>query len=536
MLKATATTPEPGYVGVDSFAYRVPDGIETSQAAIVKIEVFNTDAAAAADTYFVEPGETLEVSGAGVLFNDVDQDGDALTVSLAEGVRHGELELRSDGSFVYAPKPGFQGADRFVYQVSDGSKTQKQTAHLHVGSPTAAPLAANDFYTVAHDRTLAVGYVEGALANDIYPTEDWLDARLLSEPKNGALEFFQDGSFIYTPNAGFTGTDSFTYAASDGASASDPDTVSIQVVNHAPSATNAAYDLLHDETLEVFSAEMRQLVSDNEQDELTFRVVSEPSHGQLTFQSDGSFVYTPELGFVGSDSFSYVVNDGLADSEPAEILLDVTNQAPLVKNLSRQTQHGETLESGGAGVLAWAADPDGDLLTAHVVEPPIHGTLTLSEEGAFTYTPNAGFSGRDSFTYVASDGVTDSSPGVVAIDVLNQAPVVMDAFHQVHHRDSLRRFWEAMDLDGDDLTYKITTPPAHGSVTIEGDQYIYRPQPGYTGEDVFTFLASDGVSNSEEASVTIRVTNTNPQALDLTYSIHSGGSVAMGAPGLLGEA
>src|SRR5205814_824536 len=135
------------------------------------------------------------------------------------------------------------------------------------------------------------------------------------------------------------------------------------------------------------------------------------------------FVYVPDRAYIGPDSFSYKVNDGVADSDAATILLDVTNVAPTISGGSYNTGHNDTLAVDAPGVLAGASDADGDELTAIVVSGPAHGTLTVGANGSFVYVPDRTYAGLDSFTFKANDGIVDSDLGTVTINVSNVAPV-----------------------------------------------------------------------------------------------------------------
>ena len=162
--------------------------------------------------------------------------------------------------------------------------------------------------------------------------------------------------------------------------------------------------------------------TDAESDPLTASQVSDVSNGTLVFNSDGSFTYTPNAGFVGTDSFTYVADDGVAQSAPATVTIEVTpggggNTPPVAVADSYMTPAGSTLSVSAPGVLANDTDAESDPLTASQVSDVSNGTLVFNSDGSFTYTPNAGFVGTDSFMYVADDGVAQSAPATVAIEV-----------------------------------------------------------------------------------------------------------------------
>src|SRR5205823_4843610 len=119
-----------------------------------------------------------------------------------------------------------------------------------------------------------------------------------------------------------------------------------------------------------------------------------------------SFSYTPAANYNGSDSFTYMVNDGTIDGNPATVNITVVpvNDTPVAANDSYTTYEDTPLTVTAPGVLTNDSDVDGDSLTAILVSSPSNGGLTLNADGSFTYTPNANFNGTDTFSYKANDG------------------------------------------------------------------------------------------------------------------------------------
>src|SRR5206468_4173984 len=153
----------------------------------------------------------LTVSAPGVLGNDTDVEGDALTAIVVSGPSHGTLTLNSDGSFSYTPAANFNGADSFSYKRSEERRVGKDgTVSLTVTPVNDAPVAVNDVYSTNEDTTLTVA-APGVLGNDTDVEGDALTAVLVSGPSHGTLTLNSDGSFSYTPAANFNGADSFSY-------------------------------------------------------------------------------------------------------------------------------------------------------------------------------------------------------------------------------------------------------------------------------------------------------------------------------------
>jgi VCBS repeat-containing protein len=197
-----------------------------------------------------------------------------------------------------------------------------------------APTAADDVYTTDEDTALNVD-APGVLGNDSDPNNgDTLTAAMVSGPSHGTVTLDADGSFTYTPAANYSGSDSFTYQASDGTAASNPATVTITVspVNDAPAADDDAYSTAEDTALTVAAPGVLSNDSDLDSTTLSAVVGSGPSHGTLTLQANGSFTYTPDANHTGEDSFTYQVSDGTLTSGVATVTITVgaVNDAPTV--------------------------------------------------------------------------------------------------------------------------------------------------------------------------------------------------------------
>jgi VCBS repeat-containing protein len=206
----------------------------------------------------------------------------------------------------------------------DGGATDSAgTTATISAAPNVPPAAADDAYTTDEDVTLNVA-APGVLGNDSDADGDPLTAALQSGPANGTLTLNGDGSFSYTPDANFNGSDSFTYVANDGLDNSNIATVTITVnaVNDAPVAADDAYATDEDVTLNVAAPGVLGNDSDADGDALTAALVSGPGNGTLLLNGDGSFTYTPNANFNGTDGFTYSAGDG-ALSDTATVTITV---------------------------------------------------------------------------------------------------------------------------------------------------------------------------------------------------------------------
>ena len=388
-----------------------------------------------------------------------------------------------------------------------------------VETDNEAPVAVNDAYSATSGSTLTVTSDSGVLANDGDEDGDSLTAALVSSATNGTVALNSDGSFTYTPDSGFSGTDSFTYKASDGSLTSGTTTVTITVVavNNVPVGADDAYSLEEDAILTV-DADSGVLANDTDEDDddLTATVVSSPSNGTLTLNSDGSFTYVPDADFNGTDTFTYAADDGTDESDDVTVTLTVSavNDAPVGEADSYTVAaDGSLTVDADEGVLVNDEDVDGDTLSATVYSDPENGTLTLNSDGSFTYTPNADYTGTDSFTYLASDG-TDTSEATTVSIVVNTPPTAADDSYEVDEDTALAvdavmgLLANDSDANSDALTVAVVDSPEHGTLTLNEDgSFTYTPEDDYYGADSFTYKASDGLNESEAASVTITVTD-----------------------------
>ena len=276
------------------------------------------------DAYSTPEDVPLTVNAPGVLANDTDTEGDALTVAKVADPAHGTVTLNANGSFTYTPVANFNGTDTFTYKASGGgSNSNVATVTITVTPVADVPVAVADTHSVNEDAVLTVS-APGVLGNDTDP-EGGLSAVKVSDPQHGTLTFNANGSFTYTPAADYNGLDSFTYKANDGAADSNVATVTITVnpMNDAPTAVNDSYTTPTAVPLVVTAPGLLTNDTDIEGSTLTAVKVTDPEHGTVTVNTNGSFSYTPELGFTGADTFTYKANDGAAESNVATVTITV---------------------------------------------------------------------------------------------------------------------------------------------------------------------------------------------------------------------
>jgi hypothetical protein len=558
--------PDATFSGQDSFTYRANNGTATSVGTtnglsnLATVGIFvapvNPPPEAHNDFYNTDQDSPLTVTSPGVLANDSGGTNDhPLKVISNTGPAHGTVAFAAEGNggFVYTPAAGYFGPDSFSYRISNGTTPPPTTnasgdpgtivphdvatVAIYVRPTNPPPEAHNDYYGTEQDHALTVAS-PGVLANDAGGSNDHpLKVISNTDPAHGTVAFATDGNggFVYTPAAGYFGPDSFTYRISNGTTIVPPPTATgdpgtnvphdvaivtiyVRPTNPPLEARNDFYGTQQNMVLTIASPGV--LTNDaGGTDDHPLTIVSNtgPAHGTVTFAADGKggFVYTPAADYLGSDSFTYRISNGLpaplAGGDPNSIVphdvATVTvyvrppNPPPEARNDYYMTRQDATLVVAPPGVLA-NDGPATNTTQLHAikVDGPMHGTLAFTAEGGFTYVPDAGYSGPDSFTYRATAGTTVSGEVIVSniataaiyVAPLNHPPEAHNDYYKTPVGSPLAV--GAPGVLGNDIgtAAEKGDGPAHGTLTFNSDgSFNYVPAANYTGPDSFTYHLTD---------------------------------------------
>ena len=332
-------------------------------------------------------------------------------------------------------------------------------------------------------------------------------------PTHGSLTpISSNGNVTFTPDSSFVGSDSFTFVVNDGFYTSKIATVSISVIDTAPSANSQTINT-HFNT----AATANLVATDADGDPLSYTFTA-PENGALTGTAP-NLQYTPAAGYVGADSFTFKSNDGALDSNVATVSINVTDTAP-ISNAQSINTHFNT----AATINLVAIDADGDALT-YTITAPVSGTLTGTAPN-LQYTPAAGYVGADSFTFKVNDGLLDSNIATISISITDTAPTGTAQMITVTSGIATAVTLAGTDADNDSLTFAIVTLPANGTLTGTPPNMSYTANASFSGTDTFTFKANDGVLDSTPAAVSITVNAPVPTIGSITPT-----SASAGAPG-----
>ncbi|NBT41453.1 MAG: tandem-95 repeat protein [Alphaproteobacteria bacterium] len=200
------------------------------------------------------------------------------------------------------------------------------------------------------------------------------------------------------------------------------------------------------------------------------------------------------------------------------------NTPPIVASSVEIVLDEDTSRSGSVG----AVDADGDTLSYSVTTAPSMGTASITDDGSFTYTPNANAHGTDSFTITVSDGVASVTQDVsVTVNAVNDAPVLSAGTLSLSlNEDTFTSgVVTAVDVDGDVLVYSFSEP-TKGSITHNNDgTYTYTPNADVNGSDVFSVTVSDGVASvTQDVSVTVNAVNDAPVGTNVELEVQENAS------------
>lgn len=438
-----------------------------------------------------------------VLANDVDPEGDPLTLTAVTQGANGSVAIEGDGSVTYTPNEGFSGSDTFTYTVSAEGGTDTGTVHVTVYETNDPPDAADDAVTTNEDMQVNFPVKN----NDSDPDGDTLSVASVTQGTKGSVVINQSpGAFhwlIYTPNANANGTDTFTYTISDNRGGTDTATVTVTItpVNDTPRAFADQVTTAEDTPL-TFDPRIND--TDPDGDALTVTSASDPNRGSTVVNPGGTITYTPDANLSGTDSFVYSISDGNGGTWSALVNVTVTpvNDPPLAGPDSAATNENTPVT---VSVLANDADVDGGALSVSAVTQGTNGAVTTNGI-TVTYTPAAGFSGSDSFTYNVSDGLGGTATGLVTVTVaaVNGAPVANPDSGTTREDVAVILAVLANDTDADGDTLTVTAVGSPG-VLLPDDTVRYTPGANFTGTVTFGYTVSDGQGGTADGQVTVAV-------------------------------
>ena len=493
-------TPDTGYTGSDGFTFKVSDSALDSETATVTItinppgpiQVFWDDFES--DLGWVEDPEENDSATTGIWELD-----DPETVDY-----NGYKQLGDPVSGTHDLVTGhLAGSSAGDYDIDGGVTTIRSP---EISLPVGRDLTLSFYYYLAHsNNATADDYlrvtIEGENAQLIFEelgSADDDDA--VWEYYSADIDAFAGQTITLLIEAADAGTASLVEAAVDDVQ------IAGLLTNNPPTADPQSVTTDEDTAVAITLTG-----SDPDGGLLTYAINTEPIHGSLS-GTEPAITYIPDANYYGSDSFTFVVNDGMVDSVPASVSITINpvNDIPVANAQSIDTD-----ENTAVGITLTGSDLDDESLTFAVTNSPTKGALT-GEAPNLTYTPDAGSSGTDSFEFAVTDGQATSVPAIVTITVnaVNDPPTAENQSVVTDEDIPFAIILTGSDPEEEALIFVVSSQPTNGSLSGDAPNLNYTPDANFNGLDSFTFKVNDGEldSNIATVSVTVKPVNDAPSA------------------------
>ena len=495
------------------------------------VPVLNPDIATAKE------GEPVKIA---VLNNDrsgnVGTDLNPESLSIKDAPKNGTVTVNSDGTVTYTPNEGFTGTDVFTYTVCDTSDPAicALTEVFVTVLPDAMPdvTTASDDYGVVRANTEGTASVSGnVLANDGNTDPDAaLTATLVTDPASlpGILVFNADGSYTFTPEAGFAGPLEVVYTVCDGQTPASCATATLHILVEPATQAPLDFNVTDINVPVIGDVSTNDVVPAGTTYGTPQAGEDNPEGALIVMNEDGSYEFEASEPGV----YTYLVpvcEPGQSGDNCKLVPLQITvldplaiDNAPVVNPDIATAKEGEpvkinVLANDKSGNLGTELDPK----TVKVAEQPDNGTVTVNADGTVTYTPNAGFTGQDVFTYTVCDTsnpvicqtaevyvtvvgdrsapVTTASDdyGVVRADTDGTASVSGNVLTNDGNTDS--------DAE---LRATLVTDPASlpGTLVFNADgSYTFTPEAGFAGPVEVVYTVCDGQEPASCATATLHI-------------------------------
>ncbi|MCC6509342.1 MAG: tandem-95 repeat protein [Pirellulaceae bacterium] len=466
--------------------------------------------------------------------------------SLGTPTNGGTISIVSGGSQVnYQPAANFFGTETFTYTITNNNGVTSTATVTMTVTPVNDPISVpNQTSSTNLGKAVTLTTEQLIAGGSVGPGESAIQqlsvASANSPSSNGGVVSLNNGSVTYTPAAGFSGVDTFTVVVTDNgqtngapAPSTQSVTVTVTVTNDPPDAVNDLIDTVDEDTsnntLNVLSNDTAG--TNDVGDSLTISAVGGTPLGAVVISGDGKTLsYTPPVGFVGQDTFTYTARDTGGLTDTATVIVDV--QATVLPRARIDTA--VSTEDSTTPVVIDVLDNDRtNVNTVPVLisfTQPANGTVTLNNGGTpadgsddtLSYVPNQNFSGVETFTYVMNEtpaGTGVNSTGTVSVTVadVNDPPILVnDAVSATEGAVTTIAAATLLSNDspglGETTSQKLTitgvqaVSSAGGTVALSGTNVIYTPSASFNGSFVFNYTAADSGSPSQSATATVTIT------------------------------
>jgi hypothetical protein len=458
---------------------------------------------------------------------------------------HGSVSLQvnalGETELAFVPEANYNGPASFSYTVTDSyGLSSNASMSLSISAVNDAPTVLGETATGDEDTTLL--FTPGSLlANDADIDSPQADLRIVSVDNSvhGAVALQADGTIRFVPEADYFGPAQFTYTVGDGAGGFTVGLASLNIapVNDAPRLADDAATLDEDTEARFTAAALlaNDTDIDNPHSDLTITAVGNASHGSVQLVA-GEIVFTPDLNFNGTASFSYTASDGAEgtggqSNATVTLTFNPVNDAPVTNDELVWGKRDVSYTLTQAALLANDLDAESPIASLRIsaVGNAQHGTAVLGADGSVRFTPEAGYAGRGSFDYEVQDPDGASTTATAQIDFshINITPLATDDGF-IGYEDIAFNIAAAQllvnDTDADnaaaDLRVTAVAGAQNGTAVLQADGSVrFMPTADFYGAASFQYQVSDGDGGHTwaVARLTVQSVNDAPVIEDILY-------------------
>ena len=525
-------TPNANWFGTELITYGICDATGDCDQAIVTITVNSINDSPVVDNENITTDEDLPVSGDLTGIGDLDIDGNlVVNTTPIYGPSYGGVIINSDGTYTYTPNLNFNGIDTIVVQICDDGAPLpaicvNDTIFINVNSVNDSPTGDNELAIINEDdiNTLI----------DLDDNDNDIDGDLLTltfpngniGTEGGIFVDNGNGTVTYTPVQDFYGNDTLIYSVCDPTPACVIDTVIVTVnpVNDTPIVDNENVGTMQDV---VFLGDLTDNGDFDVDGILTATTIPVygPFNGNIVINSDGTYSYSPNAGFIGNDTIVVEICD---NGFPLPIIcvndtifITVTNNLTPIDNGGSGNENMIVIEDEGPfnspNVLNNNTDPEGGVMTVTIINQ-INGIAVYnSADSTISYTPNQDFCGLDTVLYDVCDVYTCNHDTLfVDVNCVNDAPISNNVNENTLEDTPIVICVDITDVEGDACEVSSAwVLPINGLVTgfADGDScFIYTPNSNFNGLDSLTVTVCDIHGDCDTVNIIINVlpVNDNP--------------------------
>lgn len=529
-------TPFNGFVGTEIINYQACDPQGDCSNGVLTISVLTSNTAPVASNSVQSTIEDSPLASS-LLSSVNDSEGGPYNFSTVNTPQHGTLQWGNNGSFTYVPAANYFGIDAFTFQVCDaGNLCTQANVTITIASQNDSPILVDDEVYVFEDDILETNISE----NDFDIESDAINYQLTSTTSTGIVSLSEDGVLSYVPNPNYSGVISLSYLACDTEGGCTSETITIYVfeISDAPIATALSTSTQEDNSI---VGDVSQYTTDSDSEIIVYGILTNPSFGNVTIQSNGSFSYAPNPNYFGSDQFIYYAADnfGMTDTSVVYIQISSVNDAPIAEPYTILTQEDIAIS---LNIAANYSDPENDDLTFSLLGLTGQGVAEITTSGLLSYSPALNAFGMETIDVQICDSYNACIVSNIAIEITpaNDSPV-SNSLELIGNEDSVLSSdlsSVTSDVEDSGLQFEISDNIQFGEWTLDASGiFEFLPFPNYYGTQVVNFTAcdSEGACTTNELTLVVNPVNDAPVVLNSSITLSEDSATQNSLNGLVSD-